>query len=68
MSQPWYISHAETLTQNIAGLVIAFIILKLFGMSTSESIQLQAVFFVTSYIRSYLIRRGFEVYGNKSKG
>lgn len=43
MSQKWYISHAETLTQNVLGLVIAFIILKLFGLSTTQSIQIQAV-------------------------
>lgn len=59
MSQKWYISHAESMTQNIAGLVIAFIILKLWGMTTSESIGLQCIFFITSYIRSYLIRRAF---------
>lgn len=57
--QPWYISHAESLAQNIIGLIISFIILKIWGMSTSESIGLQAIFFITSYIRSYLIRRFF---------
>lgn len=59
MSQKWYVSHAEALTQNGAGLVIAFIILKLWGLSTLESVQLQIIFFFSSYIRSYLIRRAF---------
>lgn len=55
-----YIPHIEALTQNIVGLIIAFIILKLFGMSFTESILLQSIFFVTSYIRSYVIRRIFK--------
>ena len=57
--QKWYIIHAEALTQNVLGLVIAFIILKLWGMSTSESLGLQVVFFIASYIRSYAVRRVF---------
>ncbi len=57
--QPWYISHAEALAQNIIGLLISFVILKLWGLSTSDSLGLQAVFFFTSYLRSYLIRRYF---------
>lgn len=57
--QPWYISHAEALAQNIIGLLISFVILKLWGLSTSDSLGLQAIFFVTSYLRSYLIRRFF---------
>ncbi len=60
MAQKWYISHAETIVQNVLGLIISFIILKSFGMSTHESIQLQSVFFVVSYIRSYLVRRTFD--------
>ncbi|CCH57732.1 hypothetical protein A323_gp24 [Acinetobacter phage AP22] len=57
--QTWLQSHAETLTQNIVGLLIGFIILKCFGLSASESVQLQAVIFATSYLRSFLIRRFF---------
>lgn len=60
MAQKWYISHAETITQNVLGLIISFIILRIFGMSVNESIQLQSVFFVVSYIRSYLVRRTFD--------
>ena len=59
MSQKWYVSHAESLAQNICGLLIAFVILKIWGMSTTESIGLQAIFFIASYIRSYIIRRIF---------
>lgn len=66
MTQKWYISHAETLTQNVLGLVIAFIILKLFGLSTSQSVQIQAVFFFVSYVRSYLIRRLFVKLGEST--
>lgn len=57
--QKWYISHAETITQNVVGLLIGFIILNSFGLSTHESISLQIVIFITSYIRSYFIRRIF---------
>lgn len=59
IKQTWLQSHAETLTQNIVGLLIGFIILKCFGLSVTESVQLQAVIFVASYMRSYLIRRFF---------
>lgn len=59
MSQKWYVSHAETLTQNVVGLLIGFIILKLWGLTTSESVGLQCIMFVVSYIRSYAIRRYF---------
>lgn len=52
-------SHGETIAQNVIGLIISFIILRIYGMSTSESIGLQSIFFVTSYVRSYLIRRYF---------
>lgn len=68
MSQKWYISHAETITQNVLGLIISFIILRSFGMTTNESIHLQAVFFVVSYIRSYCIRRFFDNLNNRKKG
>ena len=64
MNQKWYVSHAEALTQNIVGLLIAFVILKLFGLSTAQSIQIQIVFFFVSYIRSYTIRRIFNNYLN----
>lgn len=65
MGQKWYVSHAESLTQNVAGLFIAFVILKFWGLSTQDSFQLQAIFFIASYLRSYLIRRLFNRVGAK---
>lgn len=67
VKQTWIQSHAETMTQNIVGLLIGFVVLKCFGLTAFESFQLQAVFFVTSYLRSFLIRRFFNRYvGAKS--
>lgn len=51
--------HLETLTQNIVGLIVAFIILTLWGLPFYESLALQTIFFVTSYIRGYCIRKLF---------
>lgn len=53
------IIHLETLAQNIVGLIIAFIILTLWGLPFIESVALQTIFFVTSYIRGYCIRKLF---------
>lgn len=64
-SQKWYISHAETLAQNIIGQVIAFLVLHLYGMDVETSLQIQVILFVTSYLRSYLIRRAFNAIGDK---
>lgn len=52
--------HIEALAQNVIGMIVAFIILKIFGMSFTESVLLQSIFFITSYIRSYTIRRVFK--------
>lgn len=52
--------HLEALTQNVLGMIIAFAILHLWGMSMSESVALQCVFFITSYIRSYIVRKFFQ--------
>lgn len=57
--QRWYISHAETLVQNVLGLLISFLVLQMFGMGVVESLHLQLVLFFTSYARSYLVRRYF---------
>jgi hypothetical protein len=59
MKQSWLQSHAETLTQNMAGLFLAFCVLTFCGVSHSTSFKIQASLFVISYIRSYLIRRVF---------
>ena len=54
--------HVESLTQVIVGLLISFVILKLWGMSFGESVVLQTIFLVVSYIRSYMIRYAFSIF------
>ena len=51
--------HLETLAQILVGNVVALVILYLYGMTLTQSLSLQVVFFITSYIRSYFIRRTF---------
>ena len=51
--------HLETLAQILVGNVVALVILYFYGMSLTQSLSLQVVFFVTSYIRSYFIRKTF---------
>ena len=48
--------HIETLTQMVVGLILGFVILRIFGLTNSQSITLQFIFFVVSYVRSYSIR------------
>lgn len=48
--------HIETLTQMIVGLIFGYVILRAFGLTNSQSITLQIIFFVVSYARSYTIR------------
>ena len=55
--------HLETLAQIISGNIIALVILYFYGMSLQQSLSLQIVFFVTSYIRSYFIRKMFSKLG-----
>ena len=52
-------AHLETITQNILGIIAGLIILRLFNIPFSDSIQLQVIFFVVSYIRSYCVRMIF---------
>ena len=66
--QKWYVSHAETLAQNIIGLLVGFVILRCFGLDTLESIHLQAVIFVASYVRGYVIRRCFNKWQGGGNG
>ena len=56
--------HLETLAQIISGNIIALVILSLYGMTLTQSLSLQVVFFVTSYIRSYFIRKMFSKLGD----
>ena len=51
--------HLETLAQILVGNVVALAILYFYGMSLTQSLSLQVVFFITSYIRSYFIRKTF---------
>lgn len=62
MSQKWYISHAETITQNALGMLIGFCIMHIYGLPFGESVKLQLVFLVASYVRGYSVRRFFEKY------
>jgi hypothetical protein len=58
MKQSQFI-HLETLAQIVSGNIIALVILYFYGMTLTQSLSLQVVFFVTSYIRSYFIRKMF---------
>ena len=51
--------HLETLAQIFVGNIVALVILYFYGMSLQQSLSLQLIFFVTSYIRSYFIRKTF---------
>lgn len=57
--QKWYVSHAEALTQNITGLLIAFVVMMVLGIPLHTTLKIQVILFFTSYIRSYIIRRIF---------
>ena len=53
------LTHLETLAQIISGNIIALVILYFYGMTLTQSLSLQVIFFITSYIRSYFIRKTF---------
>ena len=57
--------HLETLAQILVGNVVALVILYFYGMTLTQSLYLQVVFFITSYIRSYFIRRTFSKLGKE---
>ena len=57
--------HLETLAQILVGNVVALVILYFYGMTLTQSLSLQVVFFVTSYIRSYFIRKTFSKLGKE---
>lgn len=59
MTQRWYVSHAETIAQNVVGQLIAFCVLYAYGIKGSTGIQIQLTFLVVAYIRGYCIRRVF---------
>ena len=51
--------HLETITQIVVGNIVALVILYFYGMTLTQSLSLQVVFFITSYVRSYVIRKTF---------
>lgn len=67
MRQAWYVSHAETIAQNVAGQALAFIILWAYGVDSATGLQLQATFLVVAYLRGYAIRRAFDRWGPKCR-
>jgi len=58
-AQSWYVSHAETIAQNVVGQLFAFVILWAYGIETKTGLQLQLTFFIVAYARGYAIRRIF---------
>lgn len=60
--QPWYVAHAETITQNVVGQILAYFILWGYGVESSTGLKLQLTFFVVAYARGYIIRRVFNRY------
>ena len=51
--------HLETITQILVGNIVALVILYFYGMTLTQSLSLQVIFFITSYVRSYFIRKMF---------
>lgn len=62
--QRWYMSHGETIAQNVVGQILAYIVLRCFGIEGPMQWQLQGTMFVVAYTRGYIIRRLF----NRLKG
>ena len=56
--------HLETLAQILVGNVVALVILYFYGLTLTQSLSLQVIFFITSYIRSYFIRKTFIKFTN----
>lgn len=55
--------HLETITQIFVGNIVALVILYFYGMTLTQSLSLQVIFFITSYVRSYFIRKMFSKLG-----
>lgn len=58
-AQPWYISHAETIAQNVVGQILAYFILWSYGIESATGLKLQLTFLIVAYARGYAIRRIF---------
>lgn len=52
----------EALTQNVVGLLVAFVVMRLYGLPLTHTLALQGIFFILSVVRSYLIRLYFSRY------
>jgi len=63
-NQPWYISHAETIAQNVIGQLLYSILMYACGVTMHTAIVLQLGGFGIGYARGYFIRRSFELYIN----
>ena len=57
--------HLETLAQIVVGNIVGLVILYFYGMTLAQSLSLQVVFIITSYIRSYFIRKAFSKLGKE---
>ena len=57
--------HLETITQIFVGNIVALVILYFYGMTLTQSLSLQVIFFITSYVRSYFIRKMFSKFNVK---
>lgn len=58
--QRWLASHAETITQNVVGQLLAVAILWAYGINwQTTGWKMQLTFFVVAYARGYAIRRIF---------
>lgn len=60
VKQPWLITHAETITQNVVGQILYFLLMIAMGIPFKVSIPLQIAGFFIAYARSYAIRRFFD--------
>lgn len=60
ITQPWYISHAETIAQNVIGQLLATLILWIYNIPfNGQGWKIQLTFLVVAYLRGYAIRRLF---------
>ncbi len=53
------VSFYESAVQNILGLIIAFVVFQIAGISVLTSIKIQVTLFFLSFIRSFIVRRVF---------
>lgn len=61
--QPVWMSHAEAISNLVAGIVIAAVVNTLYGIPWKTTLDLIVVLTIASYVRSYTIRRIFTRFG-----